>query len=274
MYTISIILFFLSCNNSKKSTPEAVEMPNANINKVNVYDFSEDTIRPITDLANELFINSEHVKKWFIDYIFEQPESELHEIIVNSLGDTEIQSYGNMQIYEIDLSEEFPGGMTKSFCIFYSKNKQEAYIFTIESYQQIKVQSNSLSYVVGGFADLRGKEYFLIYNYDGSNFIKNFDSIKFCDMYGLYMANYRAECIEYNPLRLKYKNLDINNDGFLDLVFSGTFLNYCPPGADKDETNMKPLISMSLNLIFMYHPEKNTWTISDQEICKLFYTDY
>jgi len=64
--------------------------------------------------------------------------------------------------------------------------------------------------------------------------------------------------ISYKPFMLSFKNIDINNDGLLDINFSGQVASYCK-GLEMGygRNDRKPITLTKINFSFILKSENN-----------------
>lgn len=122
-----------------------------------------------------------------------------------------------------------------------------------------------------GVNKVRTTGYFIVYDFFSDRFktILNTLDDKFCSN-GVVVYNNSADCVSYQNDFLKITNTDINNDGLLDIVFSGNALIYCK-GLETGygKLDRPPQEKIKLNIVFIAHQSGSTpnWTLVDSTFC-------
>lgn len=140
------------------------------------------------------------------------------------------------------------------YCRLMSNDKINRLIL-IDSLFFVKTVSHSDSVFIGGvkFFNLYGK--FYIYSFENDIVKEIFESEE-------YVYNYSLDCNSYNRKGfLKFKNKDLNKDGFLDINFKGIRYRHCSlMETGFNRLNRKiPNRKYKLNLRYMYEPLNAKW---------------
>jgi hypothetical protein len=91
----------------------------------------------------------------------------------------------------------------------------------------IKTSINDSTVLLAGIEKIKPKGFFLMYDYVRENKFKEIlNTTDSCEN-GIPVFNNSIECTSYKPFMLTIKNVDINNDGILDINFSGQMASYC-----------------------------------------------
>lgn len=140
--------------------------------------------------------------------------------------------YGEVVVSEVNIRGKNLSNVVPKKCyLLYSKVRSEAYIFCVSRLHLIKRKKSDSAFYLGGIPINKGIGYFLVYSFNGSTFVRIFDSGMEVEDGTIAVPVYlnRDDCIQYSNDYLKFKNVDLNNDGLLDLLFEGTIKYYCNP---------------------------------------------
>lgn len=227
----------------------------------------------VLDMAHDFpSLESESaIKQWFLLKGLSGCEKCVN---VSYAGDKVFPDLGRAKGYKIALDHDgLPTNRIKDYFIFLWEEKKKLAIFPLATVEDIRLGKNEVSNMMGGFYDTRSHGYFLIYKCENEQFIKIFDTLDYCDGYGLQVAVYEYHCLEFKPLRLNFSNIDVNKDGKKDLQFSGKLLNFCPiPGADRsDDKHLKPVSSQKYVVNFLYSNDTRSWVLENEDLCWTFY---
>jgi hypothetical protein len=99
------------------------------------------------------------------------------------------------------------------------------------------------------------------------------NSLNYCEN-GVPVFNNSTDCKSYKPFMLTFKNIDIDNDGILDINFSGEVASYCK-GLETGygRNNRTPVELKKINFSFILKSPKDNhfeydFTLKDS-ICNL-----
>ncbi len=160
----------------------------------------------------------------FIEYK-ELKEQDIKEVkFVDSI---KIKDFGDAKIYKIMLSDDLPEVYSKENYLIVNKKSKIGAIFLLDTLFYIRKTKNDTSYLLGGVEKIKTKGFFKIYDFKKSNeFEEVLNTLDYCEN-GIPVFNNGLECISYLPEMMEFKNADINNDGLLDVNFSGKIAYYC-----------------------------------------------
>jgi hypothetical protein len=155
-----------------------------------------------------------------------------------------IRNWGKTGIYKFELSEQLPESIYKKGVLIINKQREQAAIFFLDNFDLIKLKETDTAYFLSGIHILKSKGHFYLYDFDGNQYFQckfNTLSDKYCHN-GIPVFNNSLECICYKPFELIFKNIDTNNDGLMDLNFSGNLLSFCEGlenGYGREDKNLR-----------------------------------
>jgi hypothetical protein len=175
-------------------------------------------------------------------------------VSIKLIDSVTIKKYGDVQIYNILLSDNLPRVFSKRNYLVVNAIKKEASLFLLDTLNFIKSSVEDTSVFLGGIEKINDKGFFILYDFVQHNKFKavlNSSDSKYC-VNGLPVFNNGVDCISYKPFMLTLKNIDINNDGVLDINFSGEIASYCKDlevGFGRNDRN--PLSLKKINFSFI-----------------------
>lgn len=138
-----------------------------------------------------------------------------------------IKKFGGVQIYSIELSENLPEVFTKRNYLIVNSHKKQAALFLVDTLYFIKSFAQDKDVLLAGVEMVKSKGFYVLYDFMGDNKFKEIlNTLDYCED-GLPVFNSSIDCKSYVPFILTVKNTDINNDGLLDINFSGDIASYC-----------------------------------------------
>jgi hypothetical protein len=193
---------------------------------------------------------------------------------VKLIGSASIKSFGAVQIYNITLSDNLPEVFTKSNYLIVNENKKQAALFLLDTLFFIKTSVNDNTILLGGIEKVKAKGFFLIYDFVGENKFKEIlNSLDYCED-GIPVFNNSTDCISYKPFMLNYKNIYMNNDGILDVNFSGEVASYCKGlEVGYGRNDRTPVRLSKINFSFILKSDRNNHfkcdLLSKDSVCVL-----
>jgi hypothetical protein len=185
-----------------------------------------------------------------------------------------VKNFGVAQVYNIRFSDNLPEVFTKSNYLIVNKDKKLATLFLLDTLSFIKTSVNDNTILLGGVQKTKSKGFFLIYDYSEKMAFKEIlNSLDYCEN-GIPVFNNSTDCICYMPFMLSFKNIDINNDGILDVNFSGKVASYCK-GLETGygRIDRKPISVNKINFSFILKSKNNNHFkcefISKDSVCAL-----
>lgn len=138
-----------------------------------------------------------------------------------------IKKFGSVQIYSIGLSENLPEVFTKRNYLIVNVDKKQAALFLVDTLYFIKNTMQDTDVLLAGVEMVKSKGFYVIYDFMGDNKFKEIlNTLDYCKNC-VPVFNSSTDCKSYKPFMLTFKNTDINNDGLLDINFSGEVASYC-----------------------------------------------
>ncbi len=178
---------------------------------------------------NPALLNDERLLKSMLIKSFDELK-ELKEadiMTVKLVEKKNIKNFGLAKIYKIVLSDKLPEVFPKTNYFIVGERNNLGALFLLDSLVFIKTSNNDLSYLLAGVAKVKAFGYFKIYNFKvRDSFDEILNTLNCCEN-GLPIFNNSLDCISYSPAQFQFKNIDINHDGLLDIVFSGVVASYC-----------------------------------------------
>lgn len=178
-----------------------------------------------------------------------------------------VENYGWTVISEINIRGKKLSTSTPKRCyLLYNKEKNEAIFLDFEKFYLIKRKASDKENMIGGIEKSKGVGYFLVYSFKDSSLIKIFDSGVDIDDGAIAVPIFLndGDCVKYDNDVLSFKNIDINNDGFLDFSFEGKIMFYCKPneyglGMDK----RKLIREKKIKINYLFEDTLDKWLLAD-----------
>lgn len=263
-----ILLLMISCGSkeSKQTKVNSIETTISSVDNRIVIPFEPDSL-----------LNApSHIAHYLIGKFNKEYEGLKDKDItgVKFIENERVKGFGIVQIYNITLSDNLPEVFTKSNYLVVNKDKKQAALFLLDTLFFIKTSFNDSTILLGGIEKIKAKGFFLIYDFAGENEFKEIlNSLDYCEN-GIPVFNNSTDCISYKPFMLDYKNIDMNNDGILDVNFSGEVASYCTGLETGYGRNDRPPVEVSkINFTFILRPERNHHfkceLLSQDSVCAL-----
>jgi len=218
-------------------------------------------------------INSYLAKSFPTDFDRIKPNS----LSVSNIGKKiNLIGLGICEVYTIHFSAEVPEIVGTRAHLIYSDKIHKATILFLDTMISVKIKKRDTEFLIGGIYRNKGLGYFTLYKFmDGENEqsfsqIFNTSDSKWC-RYGVPVYNSSLDCKCYDPFTLHLDNVDVNNDGLSDLIFSGSILTFCN-GLEKGygRKDRKPLQKEKIKIIFLTGEHGNDlyWKLANSEMCE------
>jgi len=214
-----------------------------------------DTILP-TKIKIDLKSNSSQIDlKKTVQYIYlqDQDSIKLSDVVkVEFIRTINVHKLGAVNLFKIGLSYRLPMTYNHDLIMIISNVKHYAYLVALDGVEPIKInEKDSVFYFAGRY---KRKLYgtFKVFDFSKGIMKNIFTSPDF-------VSNYSEDCISYPHDNLKLKNIDLNNDGYLDLQFSGIENFYCKGFETSSREDKKPLRRKKIEFTYYYRPSKHTW---------------
>jgi len=252
---LNVIFLLFALLLSFSNTSDAFE----NIGRINRSDE-----RPKTEIktVNIGFIkdgDQKRLKSILIRYFTELKEVNDKDIVSVKLIDRKnIYNFGDSKIYEIILSDKLPEVFPKRNYLIVGNKNQLGALVLLDSLIFIKKVRKDDSCLLAGISKVKAYGYFKIYDFKKPNaFIEKLNTMDNGEN-GLPVFNNALDCISYLPAQLHFKNIDVNNDGLLDIVFYGVVASYCK-GLETGygRVDRKPISKTKFTLSFRLKIDKN-----------------
>ena len=193
--------------------------------------------------------------------------------ISKELQSLKVDSFGLCSTYKIILSNDLPSVTPKKMYLLVNDTSKKAVLVPFEEIQPIKINKKDSFYFLAGTYLTRSKGYFIIYKYDNVNGFKTiFNSLSDSSCpNGIAVYNSSLDCVSYQPFMLKFQNIDIDNDGNNDLVFSGKLMSYCEgleTGYGRNDREPKSISDLSIRFKTIIQDNAITWKLLDTTLCK------
>lgn len=138
-----------------------------------------------------------------------------------------------------------------------TKHSSYALTLGLQKIHFIKRNKKDTCYIIGGTQQYYLTSEFILYTINYNQINKIFETKQL-----IYSYN-SSDCISYEKGELKIENIDINNDGYMDLRFSGIENHYCHGDGNGEvlgfEERKKPLKRKFVEYNYIYNPQKNNW---------------
>lgn len=268
----------LSCTNGTTDTPVVKDGTAAVVQpKVSVELTDPMAVRKCVDLDSSLLGKPKELFQWlskaYPEDLGNLPDAAVG-IVSKTISDVEIGSFGNCQVYRIQLTGSFPAMVSPEMKLIYNSSVGKAVLIPFETVLFPKADKRTalLSTIVEG----KGSGYLAIYQFDGTaTFKRIFFSLEMAACQGsIPVLNAGLECISYEPFLLDFKNDDVNGDGLGDISFVGKINYYCK-GLETNigRKDRKPLRSENINITFVTARQGGTfaWSLKDTIICNLIF---
>jgi hypothetical protein len=179
----------------------------------------------------------------------------IESLSINYTQQINIKKYGFTKILKVEIFGNLPRSSPTDFYVLFNNIKSEILILPLAKIYFVKSNLKEKEYFIGGLTLNRNLGFFNIYSYKNGKFVKNFKD----EDAPLVFLN-SLDCVRLKNNYLSLKNNDVNEYGYLNVVFSGTLEFYCKPhefGVDlKDRKSIK---SRSINYICKYNPLVSMW---------------
>jgi hypothetical protein len=238
-----------SSNENKQIKNNPTETTVSAVNDRIVIPFEPDSLNGSSNIAHYL------IEKFNKEYEGLKDKDIIEVKLIDSIS---VKNFGTAQIYNITLSDNLPEVFTKRNYLIVNKNKKQAALFLLDTLFFIKTSVNDNTILLGGIEKIKAKGFFLIYDFAGENEFKEIlNSLDYCED-GIPVFNNSTDCISYKPFMLDYKNIDMNNDGILDVNFSGEVASYCKGlEVGYGRSDRAPIRLNKINFSFILKCDKN-----------------
>ncbi|WP_353331696.1 hypothetical protein [Bacteroides sedimenti] len=200
-------------------------------------------------------ISNSEIKKIVIEQLIKSSGDSLKYTDVESVkywGKYNLVDLGESRIYKIKLSYSLPNVWHYPLVLIVDSNGN-AYLVNLDMIELIKIKGNSNDYYFAG----RYKNRYCYGVFKIFGFINN-------SMYQIFeseepVSNHSLDCESYKNDNLKLKNIDLNNDGYFDLKFSGIKYSYCDGLEQYGRDERKPIKKEKITIVYYYNSVDKTW---------------
>ena len=168
-------------------------------------------------------------------------------------GTINIKNLNKVSIFKIKYSYKLPCIWHYSAVLIIDNTNHNAYLFDLDNIELIKESSDSNAYRFAG-------------RYKNRHLYGTFEIFEFKNnvMYQVFnseepVSNYSFDCESYENDDLKLQNVDLNNDSYLDLKFTGIKNFYCNGHEEYGRDERKPIKKEKITIIYYFNKEKLNW---------------
>jgi len=168
-------------------------------------------------------------------------------------GAYQLKHTGESLTFQIYFSYNLPAVWWHPMVLLIDNTNQKGYLFNLNTVAPIKVKQSDNDFYFAGIYKNR-------YQYGT---FKIFD-IKDGVLYNIFasdeaVSNYSLDCISYENDELQFNNIDANQDGCLDLVFTGIKNYYCEGSESYSREERSPIKQEKISIIYYYFTGKNVF---------------
>jgi hypothetical protein len=252
---VYILLGFLAI-----SSGFAFKLKESNISKDN---YNSQDLYPPEKIASVLGPNSSEneLKRLIMKILIKDTGDSIKIEDIESAkywGKLEIKEDHSVELFNIKLSYSLPAVYDYYGILVVDNRELNAYFLPLNSIEPVKLNAKDSTVFFAGRCKRKGYGLFKIYSFRGNILQSIFTSKD-------YVSNFSLDCISFENDDLKMKNIDLNNDGLLDLSFTGIKNIYCEgfeEGFSKDDR--KPLKKEKLTIKYLYDANLATWTSTEK----------
>lgn len=200
----------------------------------------------------QLIKDSQKIKQVFARYL----SSDGNQIIASHIDTVilmksrNLKNYGNAELITVALSKTAPKVLYSKFLVVVSHVTNKLSSLNLDNYYLVKTSPLDKGAQIAAIRNFRGNLELSIYDFSKGQFLSVFTK-------EIYVNSY---CDQYKFGTLNIKNIDLNNDGKLDLSIIYKVNRFC----DKDGTESDvPLyeIKQSKKLVFSPKGKRENWIL-------------
>jgi hypothetical protein len=171
---------------------------------------------------------------------------------VKCRGTYSIEGLGLSKIYKIELSYSLPNVWHYSLALIVD-NHHKGYLVNLDLIELIKLKKESDNYYFSGrYKNRHRYGVFRIFKFSDNIMCQIFESAD-------PVSNYSLDCESYENDDLKLQNIDLNNDGYLDLKFTGIKNFYCKGFEQYGRDERKPIKKEKISITYYYNSVNQNW---------------
>jgi hypothetical protein len=171
---------------------------------------------------------------------------------VKCKGIYSIEGLGLSKIYKINLSYRLPNVWHYSLALIVD-SYHNGYLVNLDLIELIKLRQDSRNYYFSGRYKNRSRYgVFKIFRFSNNIMYQIFESADA-------VSNYSFDCESYENGDLKLQNIDLNNDGYLDLKFTGIKNFYCKGFEQYGRDERRPIKKEKISITYYYNSVNQNW---------------
>lgn len=195
------------------------------------------------------------LKTIVIDYFVANGSGTLKFHDIDSIqyrGTYKLKNTGKILVFQIYFSYDLPcSWYPYQIVLLIDNTNQKGYLLGLHTVFPIKVKHSDDNFYFAGIYKNK-------YQYGT---FKIFD-IKNGVLYNIFasdeaVSNYSLDCISYENDELQFQNIDVNHDGYLDLVFTGIKNYYCEGYESYGREDRPPIKQEKVSIIYYCFTGKN-----------------
>lgn len=191
---------------------------------------------------------------------FNKDIGELKASDISSIGipaSANIHNLGTIRMYRIVLSEALPEVFKKSCYLIVARDRKRAALLLLDTIILAKTSVHNDSALLGGVDIVKDHGFYKVYELIGIDKLVEILNSRTCCKEPYPVFNNSIDCLSYSPFMLNLKKTDINNDGLLDINFSGRINSYCK-GLETGygRTDRKPISTKNISFSFLLQRNK------------------
>ncbi|WP_342332349.1 hypothetical protein [Pedobacter sp. FW305-3-2-15-E-R2A2] len=268
---ISVVILFLCTSCSRGNKKDSLELSSKYPEVVVPYKLNNNEIK----LLKKRDIGFNELKNWIASRFSKDLDSVNSDEIdtVYARGSLALKNYGNSRMFIGQFSASLPETLYKTFYIVFNEDRGEASLFFMDNYNIVRLRADEEQGYLSGLFKIKSKGYYQIYAFNNDTFklVLNTNSDIFCEN-GIPVENNSTDCVSYNPFTLNFENKDVNNDGLLDLRFTGDALIYCEgleTGRGREDGKERKKIKLDLKFIVDSTGSLPAWKLVDSTFCNI-----
>lgn len=167
----------------------------------------------------------------------------------------DIKNYGLTKFLEVTIYGDLPSSTPRDYHVLFNNVRSEILVAPLTKIYFVKSSVKESKYFLGGLTIRKNIGVFNIYSFNKGEFTKSFKS----EDAPIVFLNSK-DCIRIKNNYLSFKNKDVNEDGYLDIIFSGIIQTYCAPNEfGVNLSGRKPIKSKRINYVSKYNPSTFLW---------------
>jgi len=241
------LLMLCACSSQGSRGTKALEVRNTSIDTIinEDRDVHNENFLPFIEFDADSATNKSYILLKFYTDFKSFGDSAISSIA--PISELKVHRLGNVEIFRLTFNEYLPAVVKKINYLIVSREAEKAAILFVDTVYPIRISKAKDLYLLSGVNVYKDQGFYCVFDVDSSkNLNQIFDSSTLSDgQFPVY--NSSIDCSSYQPFYLKFTNIDLNNDGVLDVEFSGRENFYCK-GLETGigRLDKKPVISKSI----------------------------